>query len=80
MSRIEKGSSGTAESETGTRGKTEQFLMMDGGILAINGLMFRIIALVDSIFCSRGNSLQPRRSRVKLRALIGRQGFLSRCA
>jgi hypothetical protein len=47
MSQIEKGSSETQESKTDTRGKIEQFLMMDGGILAMIGVIFGIIAMLD---------------------------------
>jgi hypothetical protein len=47
VSQIEKKSSETEESKTETRGKIEQFLMMDGGILAIIGILFGIIAMVD---------------------------------
>jgi hypothetical protein len=47
MIQVEKGSSETQESRTDTGGKIEQFLMMDGGILAIIGLIFGLMAMLD---------------------------------
>lgn len=47
MSQIEKRNSETQESKTDTRGKIEQFLMMDGGILGLLGLIFGIMAMLD---------------------------------
>jgi hypothetical protein len=47
MTQVDTGIPEKQEMTTESGGRIEQFLMMDGGVLALIGLIFGIIAMLD---------------------------------